>query len=963
MRLFLKINSNEWMEPKLDEKSGEVALNYTYDNLINPSEYVSEYTFSIKVKRCPENERLFKNVTRLDSTTDAFNPAIRYEYVIISDFTDIISRGSCFIDVVDDNNINLSMLGSLNYVFNKLINSGWDTVQASEDSDYTLLPDYMGFNGASYTYPMHLTRRLIWTSWMIDKPIYSLSQLKTNVGSLREYYELPNNMTDWRHCFVSSLIGFAPTNGGLYGGFSSDKWYINGSKGECLIYPVLAEDENTDYNMELNDRQICEYRSYYQKPFIYTNKLFQIFKENFSTITGGWTLELDDRWFNDGNPMYFRSTYVLPNVFEDEDAEYTVRSNNYGSGTFSLILPERPDDVWDYVETANIYGWVDGVGDDTFTFHTDSFTVGAGETAGTIVEMRPIIQNMNMPWTACWEGQNSGWSEFSNNTQVLFFNPNSQFIKVDVQAYSGNIGIGSIKTYVIVPMPDLMQNGHYVFELEEGRQEFLANIGEVIIYRYHATTAQNNGYPVGEFQFPCYYTNNNMSNLIVHFGVTVSLYQENVTYHGRTYTGWHTPFSVIGIGNLLMYAYPSSGHPYLTFTYNTKYGKIDTNRSGSLVTMERLFNGTNPFSILLKFTKMNNLIWLTDDYNKKVTVMHRYDYFLDCMTTDMGTNFPLNSEFSYIGLLNITPYVETGKEYNIRIPSWDTNKVTFNFGDGDEDYADWYEEKYGRTFGSRFIITENKKNNDNTNLFNNSDYDKILPPVCSTMIIQPVRNIKTDTNIKKESEAFISNVSGDSNADVTDRFFLRNLNREWEDEINFNWRDGYVYISDDITEEYYNSEFAYHGPAYINQGYRCEQCPQFTMSTGNRGVIFGMPREVYAGIGSEERVQTLYEAYWQKYIENIYVDDNKRYTCYLRMNAMLYKRLKTNPLVLFENCAYLVAQIDGWNEKNEITKVTLVQIGDINSLTNNQLEDFDDRFWLWDDEDGVDYDDDAKVVL
>lgn len=966
MRLFLQINKDEWMEPFIDEKSGDVALNYTYDNLTNPSEYVSEYSFSIKVKRSPENERLFEHVTRLDSTSAGFNPAIRYEYVIISDFTDIISRGSCFVDVVDDNELKLSMLGSLNYVFNKLINSGWDTVQASEDSDYTLLPDYMKFNGASYTYKMNLTRRFVWTSWMIDNPIYDLNYLMTNLASLPSYYGI-EKQTDWRHCFAASLVGFAPTNCGYYDSFSADKWYYTGPKSEHWLLPALATNEETDYEQELTDRQICEYRSYYQKPFVYVNKLFQIFQRNFSNITGGWTLNLDSRWFSDGNPLYFRATYVLPNVFNDETSEYTVNGSNYGSGTFSLILPQRPADVWDFVESHGVDGWVDNIGGDVFTFHTDSFDVGPGQTGGTIVEMKAFAQNMQMPWTACWGGDTQGWSEFSNNTQVLFFNPNAQFFKVQVQAYTGSISLGTVKKYAVVPMPDLKDsNGKYVFELNEGRQDEIAEYGDVIIYRYHATSIQNGSYPIGEFQFPCYYTSpltTAQSNISVHFGISISLDNREVTSHGNTYTGWQTPFDVINQFGEPMYAYPSTATPYITFTYNTKYGVIETKRSGSELTMERLFNGTNPFSVLLKFTKMNNLIWLTDEYTKTVTVMHRYDYFLDCMTTDMGSGFPTTSEFSYMGLLDVTPYIETKKNYEIKQPSWDTNRVTFNFGDGEEDYADGYEEKYGRTFGSKVIVTENRKNSDNKDLFCNSDYDTIKPPVCSTQIIQPVRNIKTYTNIKKESEAFISNVSDDKNADVTDRFFLRNLNREWMDDINGNWRDGYVYISDDIVDEYFNNDFAYHGGGFLTDAYKCEECPQFMMSTGNRGVIFGMPREVYAGIGSEQRVQTLYEAWWQKYIENIYSGDNKRFTCYLKMSSMMYRRLKTNPLVQFENCAYLVAKIDGWNEKNEITKVTLVQIGDINELTNNQLEDYDDRFWLWDDEDGVDYDDDAKVGL
>ena len=939
MRLFINIGK-EWIEPVLDSDSGNLALNYAYDNLINPSEYVSEYTFSVEVNRTPDNERLFSNMTRLDYTLTGFNPNLRYEYVIISDFNDIISRGSCFVDVVSDTTVRLSMLGSLNYVFTKLINSGWDTQRASEDSEYILLPDYMRYNGASYTYDMYMTKRLVWTSWMVDSPVYSLSELKSNLSSLPSLYGLQNSpYTDWRHCFCASIIGFAPTNCGLYDDFSSDKWWQISPKGERELLPVLADDWDTDYGTELSERQICEYRSYHQKPFVYTNKLFQIYEQNFQNITGGWTLNLDSRFFNDGNPMYTRSVYVLPNLFTSGEESFDVDGDIYGE-TETVTLP-----VADIVSFPTS-GWVGNLEGCTATHSTPSITVHGGETVGCVVETN---LSADIPFPVQMLTFHGG---LPYTDLVIYANYKSQAILSTIKCVSGNLVL-SKKTYAILPLPDMKDsNGDYVCNANDNFVNELQSYGyEVVTYRYTARTGgTSHQYNFGNVQLNGYYSNTLSSSNSVHFEVEYGFYNGN--------RAENCPFAA-RINNFDLEAYPYLGTPEMHFSSTLKYGEVKNSRSGSEVTMERLFNGTNPFSVLLKYTKMNNLIWLTDDYHKTVTVISRYDYFLDCMTVGVGSDIPY-----FVGLLDLTPSVDTGKSMEAITPSWDTNSVVFNFGeDASEDYADGYREKYIRPYGSRTIVTQNRKNSKSKNMFCNSDYDKILPPVCSTQIVQPISAIKNDVKIKRESEEFISNVKDGKNANVTDRFFLRRLNGTWSDDINGQWRDRYVRISDDITEEYWNAEFAWHGTGLSYSDTKCYARPHFSMSNANRGCIFGMPKETYAGEGSNETVQTLYDSCWRKYIENVYSSDNKRFSCYVDMNSQMYKRLKSNPLVTYENCAYIVAKIDGWNENDTKTKVTIVQVGDIDELTDNQLSDYDTNRWLWDDTDFLVFDDEQGIGM
>jgi hypothetical protein len=57
-------------------------------------------------------------------------------------------------------------------------------------------------------------------------------------------------------------------------------------------------------------RDIGEFRSYLQLPYIYFNKLFQIFNEKVKTVTG-YTPYLDWSWFNEANPYWKDLVYML----------------------------------------------------------------------------------------------------------------------------------------------------------------------------------------------------------------------------------------------------------------------------------------------------------------------------------------------------------------------------------------------------------------------------------------------------------------------------------------------------------------------------------------------------------------------------------------------------------------------------------------------------------------------------
>ena len=69
-------------------------------------------------------------------------------------------------------------------------------------------------------------------------------------------------------------------------------------------------DAETVIGEGLLPREVGEYRSYMQIPYIYFNKLFQIFTKKTEEITG-YSVHLDTTWFNNSNPYWNKMAYIL----------------------------------------------------------------------------------------------------------------------------------------------------------------------------------------------------------------------------------------------------------------------------------------------------------------------------------------------------------------------------------------------------------------------------------------------------------------------------------------------------------------------------------------------------------------------------------------------------------------------------------------------------------------------------
>lgn len=128
---------------------------------------------------------------------------------------------------------------------------------------------------------------------------------------------------------VHDIIGFAPNNA-MSEDFDYKSYEFDNVSGKGIKTFVETLNETpayTDTNISADSlipngllpREIGEYRSYNQLPYIYFNKLFQIFQKKSEELTG-YDFELDSDWFNVNNP-YWKDLVMMLNRLEVKDGD------------------------------------------------------------------------------------------------------------------------------------------------------------------------------------------------------------------------------------------------------------------------------------------------------------------------------------------------------------------------------------------------------------------------------------------------------------------------------------------------------------------------------------------------------------------------------------------------------------------------------------------------------------------
>ena len=972
MQLYLKINGE--FVPITISNDNDLALTYNYDGLESPVKYISEFTYEIKIPKTKENNILLEHVGSDSIVTDSwFDPSTKIEYRLLSKNSAIISSGNAYLNNVDDKYYYIQLLGSMNNVFTKLLNAGWDTdkinpTSESYNKDYYLMPEYLNWNGTDYSKTKPLNYYTVYGTWLVDSrnKIFNFKELKENYNDLCyqydfseispvaiSYYPTANDMA-----YVGNILQFAPTNQGLYPDFDSTRWYTKDGIKNRLVNVFRGLNNDIDgspfptTDKGVREVEVGEYRSYYQKPCIFVQRLFEWFRDECPKITGtytinedgtrtynndGYKLVLDKNWYNESNAYVNSLVYTLPSLYSSNNNKVPIESfsggmkqdlpswTNFDRDTNKVEgLPTKiatysvpTDELYKEYNIKSIFKigiyFADGG-------HTDSYKgikFNSGDNGIVITQTASTMEDVVVftKTTLCIPLR----QDTAHGAETLEGVLSKSVLDLYKKTYDNVIGI---------PYHVYSNYGH------EAKDWILSEEDIELTMRF---TTQG---------IPLKY---NISARFMHD------YTPFINYGSASYGHKNGDFRTgtedkcyLEIGNCML----------KTMGMTTYRSCKESNRSNQTLTLNKLFKGINPFSVLLKFSKMLNMVWVVNDEEKIITLYDRYTHFGKCMSGYFYNKYGVEVKIpEYAGVLDLTNYVDISKGYELSVPSWKDKFIELNYSDKMEvDYVKDYKKKYNRTYGSKTVITQNNKNNDTYKLFCNNENDTINPSILSSEMVISEYSIVNNIipfNITPYFPQILNEKDGKS-ANIWNNFYFRLKNGTYNKEFNRGYRAGYVYITDDLYEEINNDNYAWHGDTQV-YSIKTVIRPRFGTEYLERGnfksIHFAPVQEKYYvdEVSKPYTSVPLYDNYWKKYINQIYNIESKKLTLHIHIPATIYNRIKLNPLVQIKNTLYLVSSIEDWNEDAVTTKVNLVSIRNLEKLVPNAGY-LNPDVWCWDNE-------------
>ena len=307
----------EGLQADLDEGSF-LLLNYTAEELTNPTIVKNSFSRQITLKGTPRNDAIFGNMYRNDRSTvygspytgPNFDPTRKTEFVIYNDLGEVLESGYLKLDEVvttrkrHEYKVTLyGGLGSLLYGLSYKANGDRLTLA---DLDFGETLDF------------DIDRDIVETAWQ--------------------------SLADGDQSGKWTILNFAPA----YNGKPAKPFDAN----KAVVHALTAgladkQDEFTTQNgfslvsldSEVTEQESKDYRSYLQRPVLRLKNTIQAIISYASTNLG-WTVNLDPEFYDSDEPhyTYWDKTWItLPLLNElNLDIVTTHGEDNFNGGTFTI---------------------------------------------------------------------------------------------------------------------------------------------------------------------------------------------------------------------------------------------------------------------------------------------------------------------------------------------------------------------------------------------------------------------------------------------------------------------------------------------------------------------------------------------------------------------------------------------------------------------------------------------------
>ena len=866
VRLFIENNELEITQDI------SIAITKQFEELTNPTSIINDWSKTVSIPFSVKNNQIFGYIFREDrkiatggssSVGIYFDPLKKLDmriewsgvilmigYAKLNEIKQVNGKGT----------YEITLFGQLGKLFQDMKKITFDN--STSETAYLI-------NGSNYVNEK-INRSLVYSSWTSSGQIESTLQNKyiNSISPGGQITQLPNP-----NYHVTDIIGFAPNNS-FSEDFKYDTYQSSNNTSDTFVNELgdsFTEATGVQPETLLKDgvmpREIGEYRSYHQLPFIYWNKLFQVFKNKAQSVTG-YTFDLDSEWFSTSNPYWYKLVYMLK-PFDTKKGQLYDNTYKLGFGTPTQYMSSVSWNVSGYHATSPI--WQEN--------RDYSYFLAVSDES---VEVKPIC-DFETPFSS-WQITSDANTVFNLPMRIYFDDGNPSNIS-DVESQWSYL---TDDNGLIITVTMTGSNG-------------TTQTQKVLVKKSTATSVTEDGATV--VLNDTHLGPRIMTYFEVYFNTSGIDYGTSVTFSvSMNWKTQNTPSTY------------TNNAPHISVALTRNYNKdaevnIMANmfKSNSSFTLNDLWNNDyNLFGEILKYCKMYRIGISVDNIAKKIIFK------------------PLKKYFTTYSAEDWTEKIDKSKDYTITPVTLEDKYIMFNYKDIDTKLAKEYKEKYGVNYGDYRLITYYNFNSNTKNLF-----DNITPSMTNTDNVLSWLNLKNNKKIiySFPAEIYVYNKDKDNKqVSVFGAFYFHKGTKNFDTEAALNLVS--PKITDDTNfQAAYNTYFYNRGGGNRTM---VSTYPFLDIVYNDDLCVFNIPSENYTYLNNYSGKNSIYYNFWENYIDERYNIQNKKITCYVMLSPIEYNQFAWNKLVKVGNQLCMVNKIYDYDiTANTPTKVDLITIQDI----------------------------------
>lgn len=876
-----------------------ILFNYQTDDLSNPTIVKNSYSQSVTLQGTPNNNKIFSHLYKADRSVDAssFNPLKKTDFEIWDDQGHLLEAGYCKLDKMThrgaDISYSVTLYGGLgSFLYELMYNENGEKKTLAD-------LDWLGTDNPETEFDFTINRTAVQAAW-----------------------DALANSDDAKW----DAINFAPCYNGIPDNFDSDKALLNCSRintqfGYTLI--PTSHDGCSAHNgyalatlgREFTEWEMQDLRSYLQRP-VFSLKAFLTAISRTSN-NGGYSVVLDDAFFNDNNEYYTKAWCTLPLLSESKqykstNTDVTITfggaTSLYNEGSLRINLSTLPASsqitanvnistkfrndgaVQAYLRGSyNVEEWQASQDyPDLYEWMTYGYNYGAFfqlvayDSSNNIIAAGPAVMMRDSRWSAGKSA--SEVAALLNYTPIL-----DAGVTADVVFYSMNRESAGVYTGPTIPLAVECYGAAY--------------------FKVHYTP-----FYLEKYEFRLCYDRRNIA------------YYESAFFCGiAAFTGG---FQYTQDGLNKAYMYPMTCYMGDGGNSKIRVTSGDSLRSGMAVTKRHLMStDKTPADYLLSYCKTFGLYITKDPATKTIYIRRRDTQYLST-------------------ILNIDKRIERGKARSV-VPILAASKWYRLMAEAQGELADTYKALYGRPHGAQLINTGYDFNGSITDLLKDYAFKAAVETLDeSIMYANPKANGNYYMNWQTLSYSILYG-SGSSTATLEQPAQKASSYKYWgiQDTCDcwpkpqFCGSDNSPAGGDGVLLFLNSSKYAYTTHYYLsddsaemfnqNEGKPCwlvefggtysalaSNIPQFgrnfrqSQSVVSRQMDFGTPAEVYNRVTRSLKVgSSIYEQYWRNFVADRYDKDSKVVTCWVNLQGMEVNVDLLRRFYYFDGCIWVMNKI------------------------------------------------------